>query len=83
MRYNFFGDPYCQTTDEVLEELNDKGYEVGEIYLAEVNGPEGDETMWCGDVSENDTGDTVLYIEAATREAVVAIAKEAGIDDQS
>ena len=83
MRRNHFGEAYCHTADEVNEELSDKGVDVADIYLAEVNGPEGDETMWAGDVSENESGDPVLYIEASTREAVVAIAKECDIDDKS
>ena len=83
MRYNVFGDAYCHTVDEVRNELTDKGYETGVVYLAEMDEPEGDETMWCGDVSDNETGVTVLYIEAASADAVRAIAKECEIEDQS
>jgi hypothetical protein len=83
MRRNFFGDAYCHTIGEVLDELSEEDTEASAVYLADVNGPEGSETMWCGDVSDNDTGDTVLYIEAPSRDEVIAIAKACGIEDQS
>lgn len=83
MRRNAFRDAYCTSVVEVLNELMEKDVDVSDIYLSEVNGPEGDETMWCGDVSENASGDPVLYIEAVSADAVRAIAKDAGIEDQS
>lgn len=83
MRRNFFGDAYCHTTEEVINELVDEDVDQDDVYLAEINEPEDGETMYCGEVCDNSAGDTVLYIEALTADAVRDMARAAGIDIQA
>jgi hypothetical protein len=79
MRYNAFGDRYCSNDLEIVESLELADCEPDEVYLAPVNGPEGDETMWEGEVCENSSGEIVCYIEAATEAEVIEMARLAGV----
>lgn len=83
MRRNHFGEAYCTDSSELLNELDERATTPSSVYLASIDMPEGDEKTFSGEIIENENGETVCYIEADTREAVKAIAKEAGIEDQS
>lgn len=83
MKRNHFNEAYCTNASELVDELDERATTPSSVYLASVDEPEGDETAFVGEIVENESGETVCYIEADSREAVKAIAKEAGMEDQS
>lgn len=77
MRYSKFGDAYCHTADEakaVIEEKSD-----GAVHVSEIDPPE-DNFKAAAEVRENESGETVCFIEADTVEAVRTIITAAGIE---
>jgi hypothetical protein len=83
MRYNATGEAYCHNANEVLEILDEEECEPDDVFLSFIDAPEGDETMWCGEVAETVSGDTLFYIEAPTEAEIHNIAAQVGIDDLS
>lgn len=74
MRRNAFGEAYCHTADEVRQILDEKGWEV---YVSESSLEEpaaGDKAT--AEILENESGDTVCYIEADTVEEINALITE-------
>lgn len=81
MHQNAFGDRYCGTVDEIVTAIDNRNLEVHEVHLAIIDEPEEPGEKWSGEVAENVSGGTVCYIEADSRDAVKALAKEVGIED--
>jgi hypothetical protein len=75
MRRNAFGDTYFHTADELKAELGSAGHD---IYCGQIDPPDGDD-LACGSVMDNESGETVFYVEAATEDAVAVLLEEADI----
>lgn len=75
MRYDYFGEAYCHTADEVRRLTFGKV-----VYLPSYppDPPEGDFGA-CIEIAESGSGETVCFIEAPTVEAVQAIVDDLGL----
>lgn len=84
MRTNTFGEKYCHTADELRRVLDDK---CGDWYVNDSDlevAPEDEilegQKACQAEVRENESGDTLCWVEADTKEAVEAILRECKVE---
>lgn len=77
MRYNRFGEAYCQNAAEARTYVDE--HTDGDVHVGEIDPPEA-HIGATAEVRENESGDTICFIEAPTVDEVRAIVIAAGIE---
>lgn len=80
MRRNTFNDTYCHTAAELRAYVDE--HSDGAVYVGSIDPPENANEKATAEVLENESGDTVCFVEADTVDLVRAILVEVGIEIQ-
>lgn len=79
MRSNAFGDLYAQSQQDVFDILSARDKDASEVYCSGIN-EDGEDGGWTAEISTNEDGDTVGYVEATTEAEIVTWLQTAGIE---
>lgn len=80
MRFNMFGEAYCHHAADIVSALEDREVLVDDDFYVEVYINEEDGETWEGEAMENESGDTVFYLEGFRSEKDIRDAcRSAGI----
>jgi hypothetical protein len=85
MRHNHFKEAYCHTASELGDEIGDQGLTTEEVYCPSCSEDAGSppEQRWSAEIAHCESGETVCYVEGPSREAVLAIVTEVGLETQA
>lgn len=78
MRRNSFGEAYCVNSEELAAEIDSAGWFTSGVYADRVRVADGETPAW--EVLENESGDTICYVEADTDAACQQILRDVGVE---
>jgi hypothetical protein len=74
MRRNKFNEAYCRTPAELTAELSRHDQDPDEVYASGIeNDPGNEHGEWYAEVVEKESGETVCFVEADSRDQVAEV----------